>query len=664
MAFGIDWFPGIEQAWMIPLFPLVAFPFILFFGRKWRQGGGYLAVGAAGLSLFMAALVLIEAAFNGKTYSPEPITWIAFKDFELQIGVMVDNLSALMCFIVAFVGFLVIVYSLGYMKGDKALRRYYAEICLFIGVMLGLTISDNLLQMFIFWELVGVCSFLLIGFWYEKPEAASAAKKAFLVTRLGDIMFLVGIIMIFQRFHTFNFHELAEQTEGFADVQFLTLVSLLLFGGAVGKSAQFPLHVWLPDAMEGPTTVSALIHAATMVKAGVFLVARSYFLFTEDSLTVVAWIGAITAFMAASMALVVFDIKRVLAYSTISQLGFMMLALGTGPVAGGYTAGMFHLMNHAFFKALLFLCSGSVIHAVHTNDMRQMGGLRDKMPITAYTMLIGTLSIAGMPGFSGFFSKDEIFVAASHAEHFKVLGGLNPILFLAVIAAILTAFYMFRMWFMTFMGRPRSDQAKHAHESPATMTVPLVILSIFAITSGYVGLPGIERFQHFIAFHGHVHEAVFDLQTLGVSLLIFAFGLGTAYGLYVAKRADPRRIIRNGHLVPVYKLLLNKYYLDYAEKEILEEQGYYGRYRGPFIEISLWFWRSLSEGFDWFDRNIIDGLVNAIAWVSTNGGRALRKLQTGVVNHYAALVVFGMVLLIVITFGYDMIEFISDSIRG
>jgi NADH-quinone oxidoreductase subunit L len=664
MALGIEWLPGIEQAWTIPLFPLIAFPFILFFGRKWRQGGGYVAAGAAALSLFMTIITLIEAAFDGKTYSPEPITWIAFSGFELQIGVIVDNLSALMAFVVALIGFLVIVYSLGYMAGDKGLRRYYAEISLFVGVMLGLTISDNLLQMFIFWELVGVCSFLLIGFWYEKPEAASAAKKAFLVTRLGDIMFLVGIIMVYKQFHTFNFHELAEEVETFTDIQFLTIVSLLLFGGAVGKSAQFPLHVWLPDAMEGPTTVSALIHAATMVKAGVFLVARSYFLFTDDSLMVVCWIGAITAFMAASMALVVFDIKRVLAYSTISQLGYMMLALGTGPEAGGYTAGMFHLMNHAFFKALLFLCSGSVIHAVHSNDMRNMGGLRSKMPITAYTMLIGTLSIAGMPGLSGFFSKDEIFVAASHAHQFQLWGWFNPILFLAVIAAVLTAFYMFRMWFMTFMGKPRTEAAEHAHEAPASMTVPLMILATLAIVSGYAGLPGLNRFQQFMAYHGHVHEAVFDLETLGVSLLIFGFGIGVAYLIYVGHRADPGRVIRNAHLVPIYKVLLNKYYLDYAEREILEEQGYYGRYRGPFIELSLWFWRALSEAFDWFDRNIIDGIVNAIAWVSTNAGRALRKTQSGIVNHYATLVVLGMVLLVIITFGYDMIEFISDSIGG
>jgi NADH-quinone oxidoreductase subunit L len=667
MAFGIEWFPGIEQAWTIPIFPLLAFPFILLLGRKWRQGGGYLAVGAGALSLFMATIVLIESAFGGKDFHDNMI-WVQFDEFVWEVGVYIDNLSAMMAFVVALVGFLVIVYSLGYMKGDEGLHRYYAEISLFVGVMLGLTISDNLLQMFIFWELVGVCSFFLIGFWYHKPEAASAAKKAFLVTRLGDIMFLVGVIMIYNQFHTFSFHELVHETEGFADAQFLTTVSLLLFGGAVGKSAQFPLHVWLPDAMEGPTTVSALIHAATMVKAGVFLVARYYFLFTEDALTVVAWIGAITAFVAASMALVVFDIKRVLAYSTISQLGYMMLALGCGPAAGGYTAGMFHLWNHAFFKALLFLCSGSVIHAVHTNDMRQMGGLRSKMPITAYTMLAGTLSISGMPGLSGFWSKDEIFVTAFHADRFVMWGWFNPILFLAAIAAVLTAFYMFRMWFMTFMGKPRSKEAKHAHESEGTMTVPLIILSIFAIASGWVGAPGLNRFQHYIAFevhgHAHVHEAVVDPMALIVSLIIFGAGVGIAYIIYIKKRADPDRMIRGAHLTPIYRLLLNKYYLDYAEKDILEEQGWYGGYRGPFIEFSLWFWRGFSEACDWFDRRIIDGVVNGIAWLATHAGRAIRKSQTGIVNHYAALVVLGIVLLIVITFGWDMIMFISDTIGG
>lgn len=658
----------IEQAWWIPIFPLIAFPIILFIGQKLRNGGGMIAVIAGLFSLSLSLIVLLETALEG-SHHEQSMEWITFGDFVWEVGVLVDNLSALMAFIVASIGFLIIVYSLGYMKGEDGLHRYYAEIALFIGVMLGLTISNNLLQMFIFWELVGVCSFLLIGFWYKKPEAASAAKKAFLVTRLGDIMFLVGVIMIFNNFHTFNFTELEHEVANFADLQLLTIMALLLFGGAVGKSAQFPLHVWLPDAMEGPTTVSALIHAATMVKAGVFLVARSYFMFTEDALDVVAWIGALTAFMAASMALVVFDIKRVLAYSTISQLGYMMLALGTGPEAGGYTAGMFHLMNHAFFKALLFLCSGSVIHAVHTNDMRQMGGLSKKMPITSKTMLIGTLSISGVPLImSGFWSKDEIFVAAESAHRFVVYG-INPILFLAAAAAVMTTFYMFRMWFMTFWGKPRSKEAKKAHESPASMTVPLVILAIFAIFSGFLGIPKLggitdgNWFQSYMYFE-HVHIAELHIIPFLTSVTIFCAGFLMAFGLYAARRADPWKMVKGAGLRPIWKMLCNKYYLDYAEKDILEGRGYYGGYRGPFIEISLWFWRTASEAFDWFDRHVIDGVVNAIAWVSVSAGKLLRRSQTGIVNHYGALVVLGMCLLMIATFGQDMIELITETLRG
>jgi NADH-quinone oxidoreductase subunit L len=506
--------------------------------------------------------------------------------------------------------------------------------------MLGLTLSNNFLEMFIFWELVGVCSYLLIGFWYKKPEAASAAKKAFLVTRVGDIMFLVGVIMIFQNYHTFNFTELQEMGH-FDDIQILTMATLLLFGGAVGKSAQFPLHVWLPDAMEGPTTVSALIHAATMVKAGVFLVARAYFMIEQcpDTLATIAWIGAITAFMAATMAIVAYDIKRVLAYSTISQLGYMFIALG----CGGYTAGMFHLMNHAFFKALLFLCSGSVIHAVGTNDMRLMGGLHGKMKITSTTMLIGALSISGIPFvMSGFWSKDEVLATAFHADSVPFHYG---VFFLASAAAIITAFYMFRLWFMTFAGK-KGEASKHAHESPKSMTIPLIILAILAFGSGFVGTPLKPMFQENIFFH-HVHHVEIEPIVLGVSLMAFFVGFGVAYYIYYMKAVSPKNIVKGSAMSRVRTLLVEKYYMDHM---------FIGFAEKVFYSFCL-----LAERFD---QIVIDGIVNGIAWVSTNAGKVLRKLQTGIVHHYAILVVIGIILLMLITFGANMWELLMETMGG
>ncbi|HXK36844.1 MAG TPA: NADH-quinone oxidoreductase subunit L, partial [Candidatus Paceibacterota bacterium] len=389
-------------------------------------------------------------------------------------------LTAIMLLVVSVVGTLVVVYSAAYMHEEaERRRRYYAEIMLFISVMYGLVIANNYLMMFVFWELVGLCSYLLIGFWYERPSAASAAKRAFIVTRVGDIMFMAGIIILFKYMGSFDFSVLFANggRDAFDAVpnDILTLSTILIFGGAIGKSAQFPLHEWLPDAMEGPTTVSALIHAATMVKAGVYLVARSYPLLvqTPDSLLFVGIIGGVTALLAATVALTQTDIKRVLAYSTISQLGYMILGLGAGGFillssgsAVGYSASTFHLMNHAFFKALLFLCAGSVIHAVGTNDMRLMGGLRKKMPITSITMLVGALAIAGIPPLSGFWSKDEVLSSVYHAGSFDATFFL--LWAMGVATAFLTAFYMFRMWFMTFVGNPRSEY--HAHESPKLMT--------------------------------------------------------------------------------------------------------------------------------------------------------------------------------------------------
>src|SRR5512136_1832486 len=428
----------IDYAWLIPLFPLIAFLIIALVPKKLLLGeGGAPWIIAMSAASFVLSMLVILDVLNGNTLGPaggQPsprIEWISVGSYQITFGIWVDQLTAVMLAVVSIVGTLVVIYSVGYMKAEgERKRRYYAEIALFIGVMFGLILADNYLLMFIFWELVGLCSYLLIGFWKEKPSAAKAAKRAFIVTRVGDIMLMAGLIMLLQATGSLDFTTLfASNSLHTMDPNMATIAMIMIFGGAIGKSAQFPLHEWLPDAMEGPTTVSALIHAATMVKAGVYLVARSFPMFVQapDALLVVALIGGITAIIAATNALVANDIKRVLAYSTISQLGYMMLALGVGgliiveyvgnpgwsDLGSGYSSGMFHLMNHAFFKALLFLAAGSVIHGIGTQDMREMGGLSKKMKITSLTMLIGSLAIAGIPPFSGFWSKDEILSITS-----------------------------------------------------------------------------------------------------------------------------------------------------------------------------------------------------------------------------------------------------------
>ena len=442
------------EYFLIPALPLVAFLLIAVLASRpedERVAPGIIITALLG-SLALSVAALLRIASDGPFQLT--ISWLSVGALSFDLGITVDYLAAIMLIVVCTVSLLVQIYSIGYMKDERGYGRYFAYMSLFSGSMLGLVISNNLAQTYIFWELVGICSYLLIGFWYRKPAAAAAAKKAFVVTRFGDLGFLAGILVISALpGSSFNFSTLAGYVSGHhIAAGTLTLISLLIFSGAVGKSAQFPLHIWLPDAMEGPTPVSALIHAATMVAAGVYLVARCYFLFTPTSLLVVAIIGAITLFFAATMGVAENDIKRVLAYSTISQLGYMMLALGVG----GYVAGVFHLITHAFFKALLFLAAGSVIHAVHTNDMWQMGGLYKRMRITALTCLAGSLALAGVFPFSGFWSKDEILVAAWSSR----LPGHMVFFAVAVVAAFLTAFYVFRLWFLTFGGAPRSAAAE------------------------------------------------------------------------------------------------------------------------------------------------------------------------------------------------------------
>src|SRR5205809_4721361 len=498
--------------WLILLLPLGAFLVVGLIGRRFREGGGYLVVGAmAGslvLSLYVFVQVLLQGALGGSfTETVTGYVWLpSIGGAEIRISILIDNLSSLMLVLVSFLCLLIFVYSLAYMHEDEGKARYYAEVSLFATGMLGTVSADNFLQLLIFWEIMGLCSYLLIGFWYSKPEAAAAAKKAFIVTRVGDVLFLAGVLVIWNVFGTLSFGEIqgkmASLYPNTLTPQLLTLIPLLLFGGAVGKSAQFPLHAWLPDAMEGPTTVSALIHAATMVKAGVYLTARSFIFLVPlapgvqppfTAILVIAGIGGFTAIFAATMAVVNNDIKRVLAFSTISQLAYMFLGLGAGayvmateavngePVnSAGYSAALYHLFNHAFFKALLFLSAGSVIHAVHTNDMREMGGLSKSMPITSRVMLFGSLALAGIIPFSGFFSKGEILSVTfdAGADH----PGFYLLYLLGLLTAFLTAFYAFRLWFMTFHGEYRGHD--HPHESPRVMTTPLLILAGFTLISG------------------------------------------------------------------------------------------------------------------------------------------------------------------------------------
>jgi proton-translocating NADH-quinone oxidoreductase chain L len=645
----------LEYAWLIPVAPFLAFILIGLLPKRtlwWESGGGY-AVGGAVAALVLSILVIWDV-LNGHTLTTEnPVqsTWLLVGTLKVTFGIWVDQLTAVMLVVISVVGTLVVIYSCGYMheEADRR-RRYYAEIMLFISVMYGLVLASNYIEMFVFWELVGLCSYLLIGFWYERPSAASAAKRAFIVTRVGDIMFMAGIIMLLKYVpaHSVDFSVLfsggGSVVGAAVPKDTLTLATFMIFGGAIGKSAQFPLHEWLPDAMEGPTTVSALIHAATMVNAGVYLTARTYPLLvqTPDTLLFVAMIGGITALLAATVALAATDIKRVLAYSTISQLGYMILGLGAGgylvihAVSGsGYTAAMFHLMNHGFFKALLFLCAGSVIHAVGTNDMRSMGGLRKKMPITSITMLVGALAIAGIPPLSGFWSKDEVLAAVYHA------GDFNPVFFLlwtmGIATAFMTAFYMFRMWFMTFGGEPRTEV--HAHESPKIMTVPLMILAGLAMISGFVLFIG-DGFKAFLggSIEGlGIHEGetlasvatdIFTDPLTYVSLVLAVLGIVIAYRIYFLPGFD-RAVFARGVPGSFQRALENRWYIS----KFYDDFAY-----------KVWYGFSLVA--DAFDRRVIDGIVNGFAFLGARTGNVIRKGQTGDVRRYTSLVVLGIVLLI------------------
>jgi len=617
-----------ELIWLIFLLPLFSFAVISFFVRPFirRESkiAGYITITAIAGSLVLSiwALRAVMAAPSHELVLPD-ISWLVIEGgVSIHLGLMVDSLAAVMLVVVTIVSLMVQIYSQGYMDGDPGYHRYYAFMSLFTASMLGLVLADNLLFLFVFWELVGLCSYLLIGFWFHRPLAADAAKKAFIVTRLGDFGFLAAILALYYNTGTFDIAELyGLAIAGTLAGTILTWAAIGILSGAVGKSAQFPLHVWLPDAMEGPTPVSALIHSATMVSAGVFLVARTYPLFAHsaEALATVAIIGGFTAVFAATMGLVMTDIKRVLAYSTISQMGYMMLGLGTGGVA----IGIFHLLNHAFFKALLFLGAGSVNHATGTFDMRRMGGLRRVMPWTYATFVIASLSIAGIWPLSGFWSKDEILVSSL---------GSQPVLFyLAMLTVFMTAFYMFRVVFMTFGGEYRGEGKPH--ESSSVMVTPMVVLAALAIVSGLWNVGG--AFGQFMG-HGEAHgflEGFFGVLTQPlpwISLILAGSGVLLAYAMYSAKWLSPGRV---GSLFkPLYTLFYRKYWFDELYENIIVRNALL---KGLFASLQF------------FDSRGIDGAVNGVAGGVVAAGGAIRRAQTGQLQLYGLAIGIGVVAIAV-----------------
>ena len=624
---------------------IIITPFFLFLllgllGSKFKPSVAGI-IGTLGMALctILAYTVAFQYFFQtGKTGEewqtivPFNFEWLRLTDnLHIDLGILLDPISVMMLVVITTVSLMVHIYSLGYMKGETGFQRYYALLSLFSFSMLGLVVATNIFQMYIFWELVGVSSYSLIGFYYTKPSAVAASKKAFIVTRFADLGFLVGILILSYYTKTFDFALMTADnaslaTTSMAGGTFLglsvaTWAMALVFMGGAGKSAMFPLHIWLPDAMEGPTPVSALIHAATMVVAGVYLVARLfpvYFFAAPDVLTMIAYIGAFTALFSAIIAITQTDIKRVLAFSTISQIAYMLAALGVSGYGGhdglGYMASMFHLFTHAFFKALLFLGAGSVIHAVHSNEIGQMGGLHKYMKLTSWTFLIACLAIAGIPPFSGFFSKDEILAAAFHNQ---------PAIFWTLwIVAGLTAFYMFRLYFCIFWNGKREYNTHHKpYESPLIMTLPLMILAVFSIFTGLI------PFSEFISsdsmpFHMHI-----DWTVASLSVVVAIIGIGVAAALYFKESKKPAEIAQS--MGVMYKVALNKFYLD---------------------EVWMWFTRTvifryICEPIKWFDSNVVDGCMNSLAWTTQKTSSAIKGLQSGQVQFYAFIFIFGSLLI-------------------
>ena len=634
-------------AWAILFLPLVSLVLIVLVIRPLSRSvdprlSGYATILTIGLAFALSVWALASTIGNHDAIGWDSHTWLTIGELEIKIGILMDPLTAIMLVVVTGVSLMVQIYSLGYMQRHEY-SRYYAYMSIFTTSMVGIVLARSILQVYVFWELVGLSSYLLIGFWHQRPAAAAAAKKAFLITRIGDVGLLLAILYLFvqkdfflsQGLNPFEIPDILGSASGLTSFA-VTWLSLGIFAGAVGKSAQFPLHTWLPDAMEGPTPVSALIHAATMVAAGVFLIVRFFGLISESdtALTVVALIGGFTAVFAAGMGLVMYDIKRVLAYSTVSQLGYMVAAVGIGVPA----VAMFHLFTHAFFKALLFLGSGSVNHATGTFDMRYMGGLRRHMKWTYFTFLIGALSLAGIFPLAGFWSKDEILLDAWHGGD-----AVSQVVFwLAFATVFLTAFYMFRVIYMTFHGKFRGGVEKedpanaghgvHLAESPWVMVVPLAILAVASVGAGYLFNPlndlGNIPAHWFVEFlGGHVKD--FDLVIAGASTAVALLGIGLATLMYQTGTISPQSVGRI--FSPVRNLLFRKYYMDELYEGVLVYRIFY---------------QGGVRFLDWFDREVVDRIVEFIGLVSRNAGRALAPVQNGQVQAYGIVVSLGMLLIL------------------
>ena len=650
----------LENVWLIPVFPAIGFLINGLFGRRLgKKVVSWVGPSAIGLSFLTSILIFFELIGRPSAerhFEKVIFDWVVSGSFQTVIGYQIDPLSILMALVVSGVSFFIHIYSVGYMHDDPGFTRYFTYLNLFVFMMLNLILANNFLLMFVGWEGVGLCSYLLIGFWYEKDSASNAGKKAFVVNRVGDFGFLLGMFLLFINFGTLDFTDIfgpLQKNPHLINTAKATTITILLFIGACGKSAQIPIYVWLPDAMEGPTPVSSLIHAATMVTAGVYMVARCNVLYSMApiSMAIVAIVGVATAIYTASIGFCQNDIKKVLAYSTISQLGYMFLGVGVG----AFSAGIFHLMTHAFFKGLLFLGAGSIMHALSGElDMRKMGALRKKIPYTFWTFFIATLAIAGIPGLSGFFSKDEILWQAFSSSH-----GHWLLWAVAAVAAGMTAFYMFRALFMTFFGESRVDEhvAHHVHESPKIMTVPLMVLAVLSVIGGYIGVPhvlgGANHIHEFLApvlgggaesakAHAGIsilsqawasggeaggHSAALEFVMMAISVVIALIGIGIAYLFYVKNPALPKLAAEKWKRL--YKLVYNKYYVDELY-EIL------------FINSLKNLGTGLWKGFDEF---VIDGTINGIAYFIGLLSGVMRKMQTGLVQNYAFSMILGGIVL-------------------
>ncbi len=681
---------------LIPLLPLLGYAVQAFFGRRLPRGGNFVPLACIGIA-FLLSLRIFAMALGAYTpdweLSFERFVWLDLTSHQISVGLLVDNITAVMLMVVTVVSFLVHLYSVGYMHGDPKYSRFFGFLGIFSFSMLGLVIVDNFLLLYVFWELVGLSSYLLIGFWFERDAPASACKKAFLVNRVGDLGFFVGIMILFWKVGAFDYESVfAGIAAGKVSGWLLTAAGLCLFCGAIGKSAQFPLHVWLPDAMEGPTPVSALIHAATMVAAGVYMVTRMFPILTPDAMIVIAYIGGITALLGSTIAVAQYDIKRVLAYSTISQLGYMIMGLGVG----AYVAGLFHLVTHAAFKACLFLGSGSVIHAMHDaygddhhvdpQDMRNMGGLRKQMPITFATFLLATVALAGVPLTSGFLSKDAILAGAlgfggfAYPQHF-----LLPLMGFG--AAFLTAYYMFRLVFVTFYGEPADERVSHAHESPRVMTIPLVVLSTLSLWFFYSLNPIGEGW-----FHALVHEPTQVAQmdghhasspdevprtdgvamaagshddpahrahypAMALSIVLASSGIFLAYRRYYgnqkAMMEHEAKLIETSWL---FRALHNKWYFDemYGASfirgtlVIRSVLSWFDTWIiDGLVNMTAYFTRAIAWLKGLIDEKVVDGLVNLLADTIIEAGGQLRRVQTGRIQTYVILLLAGIIVLMV-----------------